>query len=94
MLAKHESLSSEDDVSVERWAVLDTVGGCPDSRAVMYAVTLHRRACADRSRIAAIERLGLAGGADLSAFDPIGRTALLADAPGVEQEIHARYPAS
>ncbi|HEY3080952.1 MAG TPA: hypothetical protein VGM69_13745 [Chloroflexota bacterium] len=94
MLAKYESFSSRHGVAVERWAVLDTVGGLPDSRAVMYAVTLHTRGDGDRPRVAAVERLGPAGGADLSGFDPIGRTALLADAPGIEQEIHARYPAS
>jgi hypothetical protein len=45
---KYKSFASWHGVSVERWAVLDTVG----------------------------------------------RTALLAGAPAVEQEIHARYPAS
>jgi hypothetical protein len=97
MLAKyetHESFHAGQALSVERWAVLDAVGGLPAAQAVMYAVTLHKRWDDDRPRIAAVERLGPAGGADLSGFDPIGRTALLADAPGVEQEIHARYPAS
>ena len=76
------------------WAVIDLVGGLPAALAVVYAVTIHKRRDDGRPRIAAIERLGPAGRADLSGFDPIGRTALLADAPGIEQEIHARYPAS
>ena len=91
---KYESFFSRHGVNGEQWAVVDTVGGLPDARAVVYAVTLHKRRDDDRPRIAAVERLGPAGGADLSGFDPIGRTALLADAPDIEQEIHARYPAS
>ena len=94
MLAEYGSVSSGHGVAVERWAVLGTVGGSPDARAVLHAVGLHERGGAGRARMAAVGRLGPAGGADPSRFDPVGRTALLAAAPGVGQEIQARYPAS